>query len=275
MSTTLVRKAPDLPTLAVTAVDKVLVLRPSNSVHELSSECFDAAWWQKRNEVVGIARGRGTVHFVEGTEGRWALRHYLRGGWMARCSRDRYIWTGLARSRPWRELMLLASMHAGGLPVPRPIGARIVRTGCCYSGDILTECIQPSQSLGGLLRVEPLSQTAWVAIGALLRRFHRHDVRHDDINVGNILRDGEGNFHLIDFDKAHLAPPGDWQMHNLRRLRRSLEKSGRRNSIFHFNPADWEALQAGYGSTEFTVAGEAADSTLVPQIATDEPGRYR
>lgn len=227
------------------------ILRPSSSVGELPSEYFEPSWWERRKAVFGTARGRGTVYFVEGAEGRWALRHYMRGGWMSRCTRDRYLWTGLARTRTCRELELLAQLHADGLPVPRPIGARLIRTGCSYTGDIITEFLPSSTPLGEILKAAPLSRSDWAALGCLLRRFHHHRVRHDDINIGNILRDADGQFHLIDFDNARLTSPGAWRLHNLLRLRRSLEKARRRNPSFYFTSTDWDSLQSGYEAATF------------------------
>lgn len=250
----------------------VLVFRAANTGCELTDECFEASWWRQRNAVVGTARGRGTVYFVQRAEDQWALRHYWRGGWTARCNRDQYLWTGLESCRPWRELKLLTILHGAGLPVPKPIGARVIRSRFGYSGDLLTEVLPATKPLHTLLRSEGMSAPDWVALGALLRRFHAHDVRHEDLNVGNILRDEHGAFYLLDFDKACLTMPGSWSGRTLRRLHRSLEKCGRRYPMFKFAPADWEALRAGYGAP--AAAGEqGADLPLLGEVAADERGQ--
>src|SRR4029453_11025308 len=59
--------------------------------------------------------------------GRWVLRHYRRGGLIAKLSQDSYLWTGAARTRSFAEWRLLAELRRRGLRVPAPIAARYVR----------------------------------------------------------------------------------------------------------------------------------------------------
>jgi len=92
-----------------------------------------------------------------------------------------------------------------------------------------------------------LPAAQWTALGKMLRRFHDSGVRHDDINARNILRDPQGRFFAIDFDKARLLPSGPWQAQNLARFRRSLEKFKVAGPGFHFEDKDWAALISGYG----------------------------
>ena len=60
------------------------------------------------------AGGRGTVAFVRDGERRWVLRHYRRGGLVARLLDDRYLWTGADRTRAFREWRLLRELRAAG-----------------------------------------------------------------------------------------------------------------------------------------------------------------
>lgn len=230
--------------------DGAWILHDPDVTPAMSGMLFEPSWWQENAAVVGHAHGRGTVFFVRSGSAVWALRRYLRGGWMSRLSQERYLWTGLDHTRPWREWRLLATLRALHLPVPLPVAARVRRRGCAYMGDLLTACIQPSASLSRLLRERPLPAADWSRIGAMLRRFHHHGVRHDDINVGNVIRDEGGGFHLIDFDKALLTKPGAWCGRNLARFRRSLDKHRHRFPAFHFGDADWAALVEGYGIAE-------------------------
>lgn len=209
---------------------------------------FEPAYWRSLGKVEGQAQGRGSVAFVRGGSGgeSWALRHYRRGGHAAKLVRDSYLWLGLAATRPWREFRLTAELHAKGLPVPRPVAAHVERRGPAYRGDLITVRIPDAEPLADLLAAGALPAAQWSALGTVLRRFHETGVRHDDINARNILRDAQGRFFLIDFDKARLLPSGAWQAQNLARFRRSLEKFKAATPSFHFGTADWAALLSGY-----------------------------
>ena len=208
---------------------------------------FDAAAWQARGQLLGSARGRGETAFVGDGERQYVLRHYCRGGLPGRFIRDRYIWTGLERSRPWREWHLTAELFRRGLPVPQPVAARVVRHGLCYSADLMTVRIPDSTSLAQQLGQRALGAAEWHAVGACIRRFHDAGLDHADLNAHNILLTPAGTY-LIDFDRGRLRAAGDWQQHNLERLLRSLRKLYTENLDFHFTENDWQALLAGYGA---------------------------
>ncbi|MEF8982620.1 3-deoxy-D-manno-octulosonic acid kinase [Thiohalorhabdus sp.] len=199
------------------------------------------------------AAGRGAVRTRTLADGREVVvRHYRRGGWMARLCRDRYLPLPLARTRPWREWHLLARLFRLGLAVPRPVAARVVPAGPTYRGDLATERLPGARTLGEALTGAALPAPTWRRIGATLRRFHDAGADHADLNAHNILLDAEGGVYLVDFDGGRMRRPGRrWQRRNLRRLRRSLAKLGGRIADFRFTEADWSALLAGY-------AGEAA-----------------
>ena len=211
------------------------------------ADCFEPAHWRARGALQGAAEGRGAAVFIHAGKQDYVLRHYRRGGMAARLSADCYLWTGLARSRAWREWHLLAELAGRGLPVPRPVAARVQRAGLCYRADILLLRIPAARPLAEMLMEEALPEAGWQALGALLQRFHAAGVFHADLNARNILRDAGGGFHLIDFDRGRLRPPqANWQQANLARLRRSLDKFARRGQGFHFSGKDWQALLRGY-----------------------------
>jgi len=214
---------------------------------------FDAREWAERSAIIGFAEGRGTTFFVQ-HEGRdYVLRHYRRGGLVARLSEDRYLWLGAERSRAFAEWRLLARLRAMGLPVPPPAAARIVRRGPFYTADLMTLRIPEATTLAELLTREPLAEGHWIALGALLLRFHARGVFHADLNANNILLDRGGRFHLIDFDRGRLRRPAShWQQANLARLRRSLDKLAGKLPEFHFAPSDWQRLIDGYRSAGLT-----------------------
>jgi len=224
------------------------VLHDAVALAQPRVELFDPAYWQQAGLVEGRAAGRGAVVFVRaGAPGEvWALRHYRRGGWVGRVVADSYLWLGLANTRPWREFRLTRELHAKGLPVPRPIAAHVERRGVLYTGDLITVRIPGAEPLADLLQAGPLAAGEWTQLGRVLRRFHVADVRHDDINARNVMRDARGAFHLIDFDKAQLLPSGAWQAQNLARFRRSLDKFKAATPGFHYAEADWNAVLSGY-----------------------------
>ncbi|MEJ1960092.1 MAG: 3-deoxy-D-manno-octulosonic acid kinase [Gammaproteobacteria bacterium] len=207
---------------------------------------FDPSYWRERNEVEGEARGRGTTHFVRSGKQQFVLRHYRRGGLVARVLRDRYLWRGEAATRAFEEWQLLYHLHRAGLPVPAPIAARYRRHGLTYTADLITERLTDSISLAGQLQMRGIPILGWITIGRCIRAFHDLGVCHPDLNAHNILLVGDDSVYLIDFDRGRLMKPGMWCDGNLVRLRRSLEKITYKLPPEHFSEADWHGLLDGY-----------------------------
>jgi 3-deoxy-D-manno-octulosonic acid kinase len=207
---------------------------------------FDPQYWSARGELSAVAGGRGSAWFVGGSGVAWVLRHYRRGGWVARISSDRYVWQGEDRVRAFAEWRLLQYLSERGLSVPKPVAARYQRTGLTYRCDLITERIVDSRSLGAALALAPVAENTWRTVGATIARLHRHGVDHADLNAHNILLDGDQRVALIDFDRGRLRRPGAWTFGNLRRLRRSLEKISRNLPAGRFTPVAWELVSGGY-----------------------------
>jgi 3-deoxy-D-manno-octulosonic acid kinase len=207
---------------------------------------FDPAYWKERNEVEGEARGRGTTHFVRSGRQHFVLRHYRRGGLMARLMGDRYFWRNESATRSFAEWQLLYHLHRAGLPVPAPIAARYRRQGLLYTADLITERMVDSISLAEQLRRRGIPILGWITIGRCIRAFHDLGVCHPDLNAHNILLVGDDLVYLIDFDRGSLRKPGLWCDSNLVRLRRSLEKITYKLPPEHFSEADWHGLLDGY-----------------------------
>jgi 3-deoxy-D-manno-octulosonic acid kinase len=208
---------------------------------------FDRLWWSRRGTVQESSEGRGGAAFVEADARNLVLRHYRRGGWMARLTRDRYLWRGESRTRSFVEWHLLYVMRRAGLPVPVPIAACYRRTGRhTYSADLLTEQIPTTRSLAAYLHAEPLALTSWIAIGRCVRRFHADGVYHADLNAHNVLLGERDKVWLVDFDRGTLRLPGYWCDGNLVRLRRSIEKITDALPAGRFSEADWASLLDGY-----------------------------
>ncbi len=209
---------------------------------------FDHDYWERRAAVRGRAGGRGTTWFVAAGDRQLALRHYRRGGLIAKLSADRYVWLGESRSRPAREFAVHRRLQQLGLPVPPLVGVRIVREGASYRGDILTERLFDVRTVSERLAEAALGVSDWVALGRCLRRFHDAGLDHADLNAHNILWRGAAEVFLIDFDRSRLRPRGLWCDANLVRLRRSLLKVTRDAPADRFTETDWHSLLAGYWS---------------------------
>jgi 3-deoxy-D-manno-octulosonic acid kinase len=118
--------------------DSRIIVYDADLIQQPGAHLFAVDAWERSGSVVGQAPGRGSAFFLETGFGPAVLRHYLRGGWAARLSRDRYLYAGLERSRPIAEFHMLASLYKQGLPVPRPLAAQCKREGIFYSGDLIT-----------------------------------------------------------------------------------------------------------------------------------------
>ena len=206
---------------------------------------FEPGYWAARGELLDVTGGRGAAWFI-GKAGRWALRHYRRGGWIARLSADRYVWGGEARVRSFAEWRLLAALTRLGLPVPKPIAARFERTGLLYRCDLITVRIAGTRPLSAALTEAPLQQSWWYRVGAVVARLHAAGVDHADLNAHNILLDAAGAVSVIDFDRGRLRRSGPWAARNLDRLQRSLAKVARPLPPDRFSAEAWSWLLAGY-----------------------------
>ncbi len=226
------------------------ILYDAAAITKISIDWFDSQYWQQQNKLLGSAPGRGTSHFFRHEQTDYVLRHYHRGGMVARLLQDRYLYTGLQASRAWREWYLLMQMHAQGLPVPAPAAARVIRQGAFYRADLITVKVTAATSLAQCLTEAGLSDSVWRAMGQTVRRFHDAGIYHADLNAHNILLCAENEapkVYVIDFDRgqqqqspiARFAP-------NLARLQRSLNKLKRLTPGLCFEPANWQQFMAAY-----------------------------
>ena len=218
---------------------------------------FEPRYWMAQGAIVGEALGRGTTWIVQEGERRLVLRHYRRGGLIARVSPDRYVWRGEAATRPFRELQLIDVLQDAGLPVPAPVAARYQREGAFYRGDILTEFLPDTGSLAQRLAASGVSLATWAAIGRCLRRFHDFGACHADLNAHNILLRGDEAVFLIDFDRGSLRRPGMWRDANLVRLRRSIEKLGDERGQ-PFDEVTWHCLLSAYAQSATRAPAETS-----------------
>ena len=217
-----------------------------NALQGYGESLFDPEFWAARGELAVVDSGRGSAWFIGSATSRWVLRHYRRGGFIARFSQDRYLWSGERRVRAFAEWRLLAHLVQRRLPVPQPIAAWYRRTGLTYRCDLIMQRLPDSLPLSAWLRSAALPPAAWRAIGAVIANLHHAGVDHADLNAHNILLDAAQSVSVIDFDRGRLRTPGMWRLRNLRRLHRSLAKIALALPPGRFIPQAWDALLAGY-----------------------------
>lgn len=207
---------------------------------------FDPGRWERAGAVMGRAAGRGSALLLDTPFGEVVLREYLRGGWPARVSRDRYFFTGYERSRPLSEFRMLAALFERGLPVPRPLAAVCDRLILFYRGWLMTSLLPDVEPLADQLMERGNDAALWRRAGRVIGRFHDAGVVHADLNARNILIGPEDSVYLVDFDRARFSAGNARAFSaNLARLRRSLEKlwpaAGRERL-----ERCWHDLLAGY-----------------------------
>lgn len=212
-----------------------------------SAAWFDPDEWRRGGAVALETSGRGEVLIVAHGSDTWVLRHYRRGGVVARFIDDHYLWLGVERTRAVREWRLLRKLRAAGLPVPNPVAAHVYRTGAIYMADIITSYLPDTQKLSWFIAQGRAPADCWRRIGAMIRAVHDFGVDHPDLTAHNVLLDGTGKCFLVDFDNARIKPPGDWRRLGLERFDRSLRKVALETGT-DYDAAVWRELEAGYGA---------------------------
>lgn len=195
--------------------------------------------------VLDEVAGRGDVRRVALADGSVAVvRHYRRGGAIARWLGDRYWFSSAERTRCFAEYRLLEKLQRKGLPAPQPLAARYQRTGPWYRADLAMRELPDMRSLHRRLQeaAQALPTRLGAAVGDVIGRFHRAGVWHADLNAHNVLLDAEDDAWLVDFDRGEFRVPRRmWQQSNLHRLQRSLVKLGHAGQA-EFDTVFWQPL---------------------------------
>ncbi len=187
------------------------------------SHLFDHGAWKNAEAVDS---GRGANWFVDNDDDSFVLRHFRRGGAVAKILGNKYWFRSEEATRSFAEFNLLLDLRKQQLPVPEPIAAGYCKTGPWYTAQLLTRRIPDSQSWSANLAEHAGSNALWSSIGRTIGQLHRARVDHADLNAHNILVDGAGSIFIIDFDKSfkRASVQGEWCQANLARLQRSLHK---------------------------------------------------
>lgn len=235
------------PGVAVSSANQVVERHQGDCVLMAWDERVSSEWFDPCNvalQAVPVANGgRGSAWYVSLMGQPGVLRHFRRGGLIARVIRDLYVWTGAPRARSLREFETLANLHAKGLKVPRPVAAMACRScfkGLLYKAAIITERIDGARSLSEIRDAQ-----VWFEAGKTIGQMHRLGVWHADLNVHNLQVDRDGEVWIIDFDRARnqIVSPSRLRG-NLRRLERSVMKV-----CPELRDKCWPLLLFGYGQT--------------------------
>ena len=192
--------------------------------------------------------GRGSVSFFSHAEKSMVHKHYLRGGLVSKLIFDRYLWINLELTRSFIVFRALAEMSQLGLPVPRPIAARVRRRGVYYTADLITEKLDNTRTLGDFLYDQSVSEQIFSTIGETIANFHATGCYHPDLNVENILIDESQKVFLLDFDRWKRKEESKrLGVTNIERLKSSIRK--RLGSMgLPFPEKEWRGFLATYYS---------------------------
>lgn len=194
--------------------------------------------------------GRGPLYAVPADGERWVVRHYRRGGAVARWLGDRYL--RLGTPRPLRELRASLELTRRGIATPAVAAIVLYPAGVLYRADIATVRVAGASDLAEIL-FRPGETPgedrllACLAAGDLLRRLAERGVIHADLNAKNILlqwTERPPRVHLLDLDRCRFVARGSpvqrerMRRRLLRSLRKWEAKSGRR-----LQAREWEALE--------------------------------
>lgn len=165
--------------------------------------------------------GRNAAWFIKHNGQQAILRHYRRGGLIAKFVRRYYFWMGAKRTRSWAEFAVLLHLRNRQVAVPVPLAALWERVFLGYKAAIIVERIPEALPIA-----HQLEKTNASAVAFVVKKMHDAGVWHADLNVFNILIDAQQQIHLIDFDKAKIlnVVNSKQRLNNVLRLRRSLIK---------------------------------------------------
>jgi 3-deoxy-D-manno-octulosonic acid kinase len=196
------------------------------TLHDVAAKEPDARALHGRGSSYSV-RGPGDSHFV--------VRHYHRGGAVARVLRDRYVRAGA--TRPEREMLASVAARARGVRTPAVAAYAIYTSGLFYRADIVTIEVPRAHDLAYALFEAPLNAQqridACAAAGHLMREIADSGLLHPDANIKNVLLQDDPHGvrgWILDLDGCRVVErttPGQRQR-MIARFGRSLAKWERR-----------------------------------------------
>ncbi|HEX6558679.1 MAG TPA: lipopolysaccharide kinase InaA family protein [Longimicrobiales bacterium] len=168
--------------------------------------------------------GRAPVHLLMVDGESWVVRHYHRGGAVARLLHDRYLRTG--GSRALRELSVSVAARARGIATPIVIAALEYPDGAFTRYDIATRFISDARDLVSILfGADAVTDALLDRVVDLIQQIVQRGMMHRDLNLKNILVSTERAW-VIDLDRCELRATRRTAdaLAMQRRFMRSLEK---------------------------------------------------
>ena len=112
-----------------------------------SSKLFNIDYISKEGLIKSVTDGRGKALELQYENKRYFLKHYIRGGLVAKVSYDKYILGSLASTRAVKEYNFLNIMNEKGLPVPQAAALQIIMSRFTYKADLITRKIENEGTL--------------------------------------------------------------------------------------------------------------------------------
>ena len=189
-----------------------------------SSKLFNTDYISKEGLIKSEINGRGKTPEIEFEGRRLFLKHYIRGGFAAKISYDKYFFDSIASTRSVKEYNFLNNLFSKELPVPKPAALQVIINKFTYTADLITCKIENVGTLHDFIMNSKMNSNLWDALESTLEKFYNENVYHSDLNSKNVLIDKNNNFHLVDFDNSYFFYEKKLFLKSIMRLERSLFK---------------------------------------------------
>ena len=191
---------------------------------KFSSKLFNTDYISKEGLIKSEINGRGKTPEIEFEGRRLFLKHYIRGGFAAKISYDKYFFDSIASTRSVKEYNILNNLFSKELPVPKPAALQVIINKFTYTADLITCKIENVGTLHDFIMNSKMNSNLWDALESTLEKFYNENVYHSDLNSKNVLIDKNNNFHLVDFDNSYFFYEKKLFLKSIMRLERSLFK---------------------------------------------------
>ena len=187
-----------------------------------------AEGWGERLPDIGGGRRPLVQIRLAGFPEPLLVKRVRRGGWLAP------LLGGLSLARrALSEIAVVELLRASQVSTPPILAARLTRrfgVPGLVGVELVTARIDPALDLMSWLRGRPaprLRTSILGQAGRIVADMHRVGVTHDDLNLRNLLVDGNEQVHLLDLGRSRARSPDDGRAAaNLARLFRSGVKWG-------------------------------------------------